>query len=378
MRDYRPDFFDFSPTVYLNCAYQGPFPRATAARIEQAVQLKCHPDRLHPQEYFDLPDRVRARFAKLVGADPQEIAITNSATQGIGIVATGLDLKAGDEIIISSRNFPANIFTWLHLRRRGVRVRVIRPAGDHVTPAEVEAELSPHTRVVALDWVSYTSGARLNLTALADLAHGRGALLVVDGTQGVGAVPLDLREAPVDALAVAAYKWLLGPYGTGFLYVRPEVQERLDLAVVNWMTVEGSDDFDALPIEEFTLPRAARIFDVPETPNFINLNGLEASLEFVEQAGVAAVFSHCTRLLDRLAAGLRDRGLQLSDAAQPEHRSTILAFKAESLAATGAVHRALAAEHVAVSLRHGFIRVSPHLYNTEEDIERLLSVVRRA
>ena len=166
MRDYRPDFFDFSPTVYLNCAYQGPFPRATAARIEQAVQLKCHPDRLHPQEYFDLPDRVRVRFAKLVGADPQEIAITNSATQGIGIVATGLDLKAGDEIIISSRNFPANIFTWLHLRRRGVRVRVIRPARDHVTPAEVEAELSARTRVVALDWVSYTSGARLNLATL--------------------------------------------------------------------------------------------------------------------------------------------------------------------------------------------------------------------
>ena len=377
MRDYRPDFFDFSPTAYLNCAYQGPFPRATAARIEQAVQVKCQPDRLHPQEYFDLPDRVRARFAKLVGADPQEIAITNSATQGIGIVATGLDLKAGDEIIISSHNFPANIFTWLHLRRRGVTVRVIRPASDHVTPAEVEAELSAHTRVVALDWVSYTSGARLNLAALVGLAHGRGALLVVDGTQGVGAVPLDLHETPVDALAVAAYKWLLGPYGTGFLYLRPEVQERLDLAVVNWMTVEGSEDFDALPIEEFKLPRAALIFDVPETPNFINLNGLEASLEFVEQAGVAAVFGHCSRLLDRLAAGLRDRGLQLSDAAQPEHRSTILAFRAESLAATGALNRALAAEHVEVSLRHGFIRVSPHLYNTEEDIERLLSVVRR-
>ena len=378
MRDYRSDFFDFAPTVYLNCAYQGPFPRATAARVAQAIELKCHPDRLHPQEYFDLPDRVRARFAQLVGAAPQEIAITNSATQGVGVVATGLDLKAGDEIIISSRNFPANIFTWLHLRRRGVRVRVIRPAGDHVTLAEVEAELSARTRVVALDWVNYTSGARLDLAALADLAHRRGALLVVDGTQGVGAVPLDLRATPVDALAVAAYKWLLGPYGTGFLYLRPEVQERLDLAVVNWMTVEGSEDFDALPIEEFKLPRAARIFDVAETPNFINLNGLEASLEFLGQAGVATIYGHCSSLLDRLAAGLRERGLRLSDAARPEQRSTILAFQADSLAATEAVHRALAAERVAVSLRHGYIRVSPHLYNTEEDIERLLSVVRRA
>jgi selenocysteine lyase/cysteine desulfurase len=375
MRDYRQDFSDFSPGVYLDCAYQGPFPRSTVARIQHAIELKCNPARLESEEYFSLPERVRARFARLTGADPLEIALTNSATQGIGIVATGLGLKAGDEVVIASRNFPSNLLTWLHLRRLGVRVRVVRPASDHVTLDEVLPELNPRTRVLALDWVSYTGGSRIDLATFGDLVHRHGGLLVIDGTQGVGAVPLDLHAVPVDVMVVAGYKWLLGPYGTGFAYVRQSLQERLDLPVVNWMTVEGSEDFDALPIDSFTLPRAARIFDVPETPNFMNLYGAEASLEFVEKAGVETVWKHGTRLNERLAEGLRSTSLQVSDAVQPEHRSTILGFRADSQEKTTTLHRRLRAQHVAVSLRHGFIRVSPYLYNTEEDIDRLLAAV---
>ncbi len=377
MRDWRQDFSDFSPEVYLDCAYQGPFPRTTVERIHDAIEMKCHPRRLDPPEYFHLPERVRADFAKLICADPLEVAITNSATQGIGIVATGLGLKVGDEVVISSRNFPSNLFTWLHLRRLGVRVRVIRPASDHVTPDEVVPELNRRTRVLALDWVSYTGGSRIDLAALGDLAHRHGAILVVDGTQGVGAVPLNVHDLPVDVMAVAAYKWLLGPYGTGFVYLRLDLQDRLELPVVNWMTVEGSDNFDALPIEDFTLPRAARIFDVGETSNFINLSGLEASLDFVGRVGVETVNLHCTGLLERLADGLRSRGYRLSDAAVPEHRSTILGFQTESSEVTAELHQRLRAEQIAVSLRHGFIRVSPYLYNRREDIERLLSVINR-
>jgi cysteine desulfurase/selenocysteine lyase len=376
MQDYRQEFPDFSPIIYLDCAYQGPFPRSTVTRLQRAIELKCHPDRLEAAEYFRLPERVRGRLANSIGADPPEIALTNSATQGIGIVAAGLGLGAGDEVVITSRNFPANLFTWLHLRRLGVRVQVMRPAGDHVQVEEVRRALTPRTRVLALDWVSYIGGARSDLAALGDLVHRQGGIFVVDGTQGVGALEMNVRELPVDVLAVAAYKWLLGPYGTGFAYLRSEVQDRLELPVVNWMTVDGSEDFDALPTEEFTLPRAARIFDVPETSNFLNLYALEASLEFVARVGVRTVTEHCRRLLDRLAEELRRSGYQLSDSAKPEHRSTILGFQADSLGATMKLHQKLRANHVAVSLRHGTIRVSPYLYNSEADIEQLLSVVR--
>jgi cysteine desulfurase/selenocysteine lyase len=375
MRDFRQDFQPFAPTIYLDCAYQGPFPRLAEERVQRAIQTKCHPDRLNPAEYFELPERVRNRFGRLIGADASEIALTNSATHGIGIVAAGLGLEAGDEVVITSRNFPSNLFTWLHLRRLGVRVHVIKPASHHVTPEEVLPVLNSRTRILAVDWVSYTSGARIDLAAFGDLAHRHGALLVVDGTQGVGALPLNVHDVPVDVLAVAAYKWLLGPYGTGFAYLRMDIQNWLDLPVVNWLTVEGSEDFDALPTDQFTLPRAAKIFDVPETSNFINLSALDASLEYVGRAGVSTVNEHCARLLDRLGEGLKRRGYRLSDAARPEHCSTILGFQADSLDATAELHRKLRASQVAVSLRHGMIRVSPYLYNHEDDVDRLLEVV---
>ncbi len=374
--DYRQEFSDFSPTVYLDCAYQGPFPRATVARIQQAIELKCHPERLEAPEYINLPERVRVRLARLVEADPSEIALTNSATQGIGIVAAGLGLGPGDEVVIASHNFPANLFTWLHLRRLGVRVCVLKPQGDTVRPEDVARVLSPRTRVLALDWVSYTAGVRIDLTVFGELIHRHGGLFVVDGTQGVGALELNVHDLPVDVLAGAAYKWLLGPYGTGFVYLNWEIQDRLDLQALNWLTVEGSEHFDTLPTDEFTLPKAAKIFDVPATSNFLNLYALEASLEFVERAGVRTVTEHCTRLLDGLAEELKARGYELSSAARPEHRSTILGFCTDSPGATEQLHERFRRNHVAVSLRHGMIRVSPYLYNHEADIERLLDIAR--
>jgi selenocysteine lyase/cysteine desulfurase len=372
MPDYRQEFRDFAPTIYLDCAYQGPFPSVTVERIQHAIELKCHPERLAAPEYFDLPNRVRARLATLVGANPSEIALTNSATQGVGIVATGLGLKAGDEVVVASSNFPANLFTWLHLRRLGVAVQVLKPAGGEVTVDQIAAALSPRTRILALDWVGYASGYRIDLRALGDLAHQRGGIFVVDGTQGVGALEIDLHALPVDAMAVAAYKWLLGPFGTGFAYLSHALQNRLNLQVVNWFSVHGSENFDALPTDHFTLPQEARIFDVPETGNFLNLYALEASLDFVGRATVGTVTQHCAGLLELLTEGLRQRGYRLSAAAEPAHRSTLLGFQGASLEATTQLHAKLRAHHVAVSLRHGMIRVSPYLYNDEADIQRLL------
>ncbi len=377
MRDFRLDFCGFAPTVYLDCAHQGPFPRTTVARIQQAIELKCSLARLEPPNYFEPPERVRSHLAKLVGADASEIALTNSATQGIGIIATGLTLGAGDEVVIASTNFPANVLTWLHLRRRGVVVKVLRPANGQIRLEDVAAALGPRTRVLALDWVSYITGLGIDLRALGDLMHERGGLFVVDGSQGVGAIELDLHALPVDALAVAAYKWLLGPYGTGFVYLSSEIQDQLDLQVVNWLSVEGSEDFDSLPEDELSLPKAARIFDVPETGNFLNIYALEASLEFVLRAGVRTVTEHCTGLLERLGRELRRLNYTVFYPDEPEHRSTILSFQANSPEVTAKLHKKLRTHDVAVSLRHGFIRVSPYLYNNDADIDRLLALVRR-
>jgi selenocysteine lyase/cysteine desulfurase len=374
MRNYRQDFSNFSPVIYLDCAYQGPFPRVTVERIHRAIELKSRPDRLKAPEYFGLPERVRARIARLTGAEPGEIAITTSATQGIGIVAAGLDLGAGDEVVVTSSNFPSNLFTWLHLRRKGVTVKVIHPAGGEVTLDQVAGQLTPRTRVLALDWVDYSNGYRIDLAAFGSLIRDRGGIFVVDGTQGVGANNLDLHALPVDVMACAAYKFLLGPYGTGFAYVARELLAKLDLPVINWYSVEGADDFDSLPTEDFRLIHDARVFDSGETGNFINLHGLEASLEFVEGVTISAVNAHCRRLLNRLEEGLCVRGYILSAGSSPGHESTILGFHALDAGATAALHQKLSAHQIEVSLRHGMIRVSPYLYNDETDIDRMLEL----
>jgi selenocysteine lyase/cysteine desulfurase len=168
---------------------------------------------------------------------------------------------------------------------------------------------------------------------------------------------------------------LLGPYSTGFFYLTPAVQARLHLPFVNWLTVEGSEDFDHLPIEQFKLSKTAKVFDVPATANFLNLHGLDASLEYVQGAGVRTVREHCTRLLERLTEGLERRRLRLSAAARPQCRSTILCFQAQSLDETRRLFDNLQAQEVAVSLRQGMIRVSPYLYNDEADIDKLWSVM---
>ncbi len=374
MRDYRTEFADFGATTYLNCAYQGVFPLAAAARAHDAIELKCHPERMDPAEYFDLPQRVRNHLANIVGSDESEIALTGGATQGIGVVAAGLRLEPGDEVIVASTNFPSNLFTWLHMRRTGVRVRILKNSDAPLRVGDVAAAFSSNTKLLALDWVDYSTGRRIDLAALGELAHQRGALFVVDGTQGVGALELNVGDLPVDAFAAASYKWLLGPYGTGFVYVRHELLNRLDLKVVNWLSVEGADDFDALPMDDFMLPGSARIFDVPETANFLNLSALEASLEFVRGVGARAVTRHCGNLLDFAAERLGSRGYHLMDEDRSKLPSPILSFRCESDEATDKLYEKLKARQVEVSLRHHRVRISPYLYNNIADIERLLDV----
>jgi selenocysteine lyase/cysteine desulfurase len=374
MRSYRDEFSDFSPTVYLDCAYQRPCPRVTAERLRQAIELKSNPSRQDKSDYFRLPERVRTRIARLVGADPTEIVITTSATQGIGIVAAGMGLGAGDEVVVASSNFPSNLFTWLHLRRKGVEVKVVQPTNGEVTPEQVAAAITQRTRVLALDWVGYSSGYRIDLEEFGKLIHDRGGILVVDGTQGVGAIRLDLDALPVDVLACAAYKWLLGPYGTGFAYVQRDLVGKLNLDVINWYSVEGAEKFDSLPKDQFTLLPGARVFDSGETGNFINLSGLDASLEFVEGVTAQTVNERCRALLDRLSEGLLARDYILSAAAMSGHDSTILGFRASTTEATARLHARLEAHHIGVSLRQGMIRVSPYLYNDEADIDRLLEI----
>lgn len=374
MVDYRSEFADFGTTTYLNCAYQGVFPLAAVARAHAAIDLKCHPERIDPAEYFRLPQRVRNHLGRIIGSDENEVALTAGATHGVGVVVEGLRLGPGDEVIVAQSNFPSNLFTWLHMRRMGVRVRMLKSDNGPIQVDDVARAFTSNTKLLALDWVDYSSGRRIDLAAIGELAHGRGALFVVDGTQGVGALELNVGALPVDVLTVASYKWLLGPYGTGFVYLRDEMLNRLTLKVVNWLSVDGADDFDALPVENFALPKSARVFDLPGTANFLNLYPLEASLEFVLGVGVGNIARYCGELLDLAAKGLISQGYHIVNEGRTESPSPILSFRCSSEEETDKLYEKLKAHHVEVSLRHHRIRISPYLFNNKDDIDCLLDV----
>jgi selenocysteine lyase/cysteine desulfurase/RimJ/RimL family protein N-acetyltransferase len=375
--DHAPDFADFGGVTYLNCAFQGPMPRVAAAAAEQALELKKTPQLIRDDDYFSYPDAYRQAVAELIGCDARNVAVTDSATHGIMLLVRGLDWQPGDEVVLPRGEFPANRFPWLSLERRGVVVREVPVQAGEKGLEQIEAAITPRTRVVAASWVAYSSGLRLDIGALGALCRERGALFAVDGTQGVGGLEYRLSQTPCDLLACAGYKWLLGPYGLGFAYVAPELGERLEPGNVNWFAIEGARDFNRLSECDLVFAPGAARFDVNETANFTNLAAGVAALRYLERVGVGAVERHVAALLRHLVASL-PAGFRDVGSANGSARSNILCISGPNRDATERAADALAAERVFLSRREGTIRLSPHLFNSVAQIERVLEILARS
>lgn len=357
--------FDLGDRAYLDGANHGPLPRRSLAAAQRALGWKRDPATLDDRDYFRLPDRVRRAAAALLGCRPRDVALCTGASHGIGLVASGLDWRAGDRVLIPTGEFPANRLPWLALRERGVEV-------DVVPPDELSGSLGPRTRVVSVGHVNFADGRRLDVEAIGAECRRRGVLLVVDVAQSLGVVPFDVAAVQPAVVAAAGYKWLLCPYGTGLTYVRPDCVGRLRPPVLNWATVEGADDFNRLvDLEVRHRPGAVR-FDVPETAAFIHGMAMAAALELLGEVGVERIFEHCLRLCDRIIDGLPDP-FRVASPLQPGRRSAILRLVSDDPEHTAATWKRLGDAGVAVSLREGGLRVAPGMWNDESDVDRLLA-----
>jgi cysteine desulfurase / selenocysteine lyase len=371
---FKQYFSDFGGKAYLDCAAQGPFPRETAAEVRKALRLKEHPEEITEAFFEELPDRVRAAVARLIGCNPASIALGSGTSHGINVAARGLPLKTGDEVLLPQGEFPANIYPWIALQENGVGVRFASPSNGRITTAEdLIRAIGPRTRVISFSLVAFATGYRIDLTKIGDACRARDILVVVDGAQGVGGIDFRVADHPIDLLAVSGYKWLFGPYGTGFTYVNPRLLDRLRVADVNWLSVEGAAQGRQSPYE-MRFREGARRFDIPETASFLNLSAFAASVEFVARVRVPTIEAHARRLLDMLLRGIGKTRLRVVSDLEPERRSTILALEAPTLDETRAIYRRLRERGVIVSLRENFLRVSPNIYNTPEEIDRFLAV----
>jgi cysteine desulfurase/selenocysteine lyase len=374
--DWREEWFEFEDATYLNTAGQGPMPKVSVRAVQAALEWKKFPHRMPESAYFETPNRIRASLARLIGGNPQEIALTTGASSGMAAVAYGLSWKPGDEILTAQGEFPAQFTAWKPLEEReGVRLRVVSPREQFITADDLIAALTARTRLVSVSLVRFDDGALLDAARVAAACHAQGTLLLLDASQCCGGFPIDVTQLGADFLTSAGYKWLLSPYGTGFFWAKSEQIGKMRPGPFYWMALEGAEHFASLTFDDPKPAPGARRWDSAETASYFNLAAMEASLEVVHRLGPETVAAHNAGLIalmyDRLP---RDRCVPASPL-DPARRGPYGCFAARTPEKTAALYERLQKQNVVVSLREGNIRVSPHLYNTERDIDRLIAVV---
>ncbi len=223
MASYADDFGPFDGHIWLNCAHQGPLPRSAIEQAEEALHQKTAPHRLPYSAFDEVPARLKKALGSLVGCDSNEVILGNSTSYGLNLLVQGLPLKEGDEVLLIDGDFPATIITWLPLRKKGVNVRLLKPRQWPPTADEIQDALTDRTRVVCSSWVFSFFGCAIDLNAIGKVCHERNVIFVVNGSQAVGARDIDVSETPIDALVSCGFKWLCGPYATGFAWIRPEI-----------------------------------------------------------------------------------------------------------------------------------------------------------
>jgi selenocysteine lyase/cysteine desulfurase len=336
------------------------------------MEWKKLPSRIPEDAYFGLPNRVRALLARLVGAEPEDIALTTGASTGLAAVAWGLEWKPEDEVLLMREEFPAHFSVFLPLGDAGrARVKVIQPEGRFPAAGDFLKHIGPRTRLVSTSVVRFNDAVRMDIAPIAQACRSVGAWLVVDASQAVGALPLSVKELGADVVVASGYKWLLGPFGTGFFWIRRERVEELRPGPFYWMGARGMEQFHSFGLEKWEPVPGARRWDTPETASFYNLAALEASLELVLRAGPETVRQHNDRLLRPLVEQLpRDRCV-LASPGDPAARGTYVCIAGRSPEKTQQLYEKLTAAGVITSLRQDAIRIAPYLYNSERNLDRL-------
>jgi selenocysteine lyase/cysteine desulfurase len=316
-------------------------------------------------EYATLDKELRAALAQLVHASPEEIGFVQNTSEGLNLIANALPLEPGDNVLFCDMEFPSNVYPWMNLERRGIETRCVPHHGGGLTVEAVEAHADERTRVVTVSSVEFLTGFRTDLSALGAWCRAHDAYLVVDGIQSLGVLPMDVKTSQVDFLACGGPKWLMGPGGQGFIYVRRELLDELQPVFAGCVSVEGWEDWRSYDLT--FLPDASR-FDLG-CANFIGRVGLLAAVRLLLSVGIEAIEAWTRHLTDSLVDDLQARGYEVISNLQPPHRSAIVTFAVPGDPA--AALEKLAAEDVVISLRESYLRVSPHCYNTEEELLRI-------
>ena len=365
--ELRQEFPLTEELTYLDHAATSPLPTRTRAAMTRFIEARRFVRRVW-EEYEPLDQDLRQALGQLVNASPEEIAFVQNTAEGINIAAHAIPFQPGDNVIFCDMEYPANVYPWMNLERHGVEARIVPHREGGLALDDLEAHVDQRTRVVAVSSVEFLSGFRNDLKSIGELCKARGIYFVVDGIQSLGVIPLDVRECQIDMLSCGGPKWLMGPCGLGFLFCRKELIEEM---IPPYAGATSVVDFLNFRDYDLTFLPDARRFEVG-TSNLVGMVGLLASVNLLLEVGIEEIQRWTRHLTDVLIEDLQERGYQIASCLRPEHRSAIVSFPTPDVQAD---YERLIANKVIVSLRENYIRVSPHCYNTEEEVLRVGQVL---
>jgi len=371
------DFGPFDGKVWLNVASEGPLPHAAVGALKDVLEWKLQPFQMTVPRFLSVPHQLKTAIGSLINVDPQDVILGNSATYGLQILANGLPLKEGDQVILMQNDFPTNILPWLALTKKGVNVRQVKAREHVLTPDELVENLTPNTRVVCLSWVHTFSGHKIDVIRIGEICRERGIVFILNCSQAIGAFAVDASRIPADAIVCAGYKWMLGPYGTGFCWIKPEVRNTLNYNHAYWQSV--LNEAQLVSTEEIVLPelKNARQYDVFGTANFFNYAPWTASIQYLTKLGMDKVEQYNQQLVGMIVDGIDPKQFKLISPAEPMFRSNLVVFSHLDPQQNEAVFNRLKDAGIFVALWKGNLRASAHIHNTRYDIEKFLRVVNR-
>jgi selenocysteine lyase/cysteine desulfurase len=362
---YRREFPVTGRYVYLDHAGIAPVSLRVTSAVDRFLSESAEGGSFHYLAWAHRIARVRMDCARLINATPHEIAFVKNTSHGLSLVAEGLDWKPGDNVIIYEKEFPSNIYPWLDLKRKGVEVRILPSRDGRILIDDIEQRIDSRTRLLALSSVQFSNGFRIDLARVGELCRGKGVLFCVDAIQSLGVIPMDVKDCTIDFLSADGHKWLLGPEGIGIFYCRSELAERLIPPLVGWKSVKNELDFDK---PDFVLKTDALRFEEGSL-NMMGIVGLGAAVELLLEAGIGRIEQRVLDLGDVIISAADKRGHRVLTPKERGQRGGIVTFAGTFDPAS--VRDLLRERGIMVNVRGGGLRVSPHFYNTEDEVLRL-------
>jgi len=370
-KELRDEFPATRELVYLNHAAVAPLSARARDRICEWADDMARRGNVAEGRWYGEIEKVRAQSAALIGADPAEIALLKNTSEGLSLVAEGLDFAPGDNVVTVANEFPSNLYPWLHLAGRGVETRRVAPQDQgRVSLDDLDAAIDARTRLLSISFVQYGSGFRMDLAQVGRLCRDRGVLFCVDAIQGLGVFPVDVEAMQIDFLSADGHKWLVGPEGAAIVYVRREHLDRLRPTCVGWRSVANSGDFSS---SELRLAETAIRFECGSM-YVAGIVGLGGSLELLAEVGPDEVQRRIRGGTDLLVDRLSEIGADVYSPRGEGEWSGIVSFSFDG-EDPKRLKKACLDRGVVISYREGRLRASPHCYNNEQDIEALIAAL---